>query len=598
MFNVQKRTSILDILDVPVLRRMLFAALDRHDLVQCALVSKAWHCRATPVLWTTILDLSLTQQASFQQLVLENYRAAIAMNMRERLIVDLLRNNEQTVRDYHRIQQQLLQSGCDDTSNRLCALMEEESDEILELMARYNVERFPQMQQHLPPTALGKYGSCIRTTPDVPTLLKYLWPWTDTELSLQNVRQGYGGRAPSNYDMLRHFLQKCPHVRFPSLVITQAFIDDEFFLDDLVKLVLPLVQNLVLDSLSLSFSDLRKILEVPRGLHSLDINICRISLGEEELGATIGDIHWSKIGLLSLTISIQDQNQAAEFWSGLWRDCTNVQYLRIIRVAPGMVAALTRDAVEHMPYLKFLDLGYETDVNSKLDFSDEEIAAVLFAGTDGWRSIQLRDTAAMGHRSLAVLTQHYATLNVLECCWSFRGEHLVDILSWCPNLTELKCQIEDVREAVEKRLSPITVEQFFDWDEKTHSYRPWACESALQNLRIVFADLDQGDDRWELHAMLYGRLARLTQLEVLHLGTVGESQLPSCGIAMTLESGLSKLAGLIELRTLDLSYMVHHVKVRELEWMVGHWPYLTSVKGLDPQEETWIKNILKIVNGV
>ncbi|KAF9303168.1 hypothetical protein BGZ74_004232 [Mortierella antarctica] len=211
-----------------------------------------------------------------------------------------------------------------------------------------------------------------------------------------------------------------------------------------------------------------------------------------------------------------------------------------------------------MPYLISLDLGYATEFTSTLDFSDKDIATILAAGTEGWRSIQLRDTAAMGCHSLAVLAQHYATL-----------------------------EIEDVRHKdTDESCSPITVEQFIDWNEEIRSYRPWACENALRTLQIVFVDRDQEDDEWKLHAKLYGRLARLMQLEILHLGTVGESKLPSCGIAMTLKSGLSKLAVQTELRTLDLSYMVHQVKVLELEWMVEHWPNLTIVKGLDPQEDT------------
>ncbi|KAG0094294.1 hypothetical protein BGZ93_007400 [Podila epicladia] len=563
--------------------------------MQCALISKAWHRKVVPVLWANIRDLSPAQQASFQQLVLQDYRAAIAMDIREQRLGDLLRNNDQTVRDYCQMQQQLLWSDHDDTNTRLCALVVQESDEIQEQLAGLIAERVQQMLQLRPPTTLVKYGCWVSKTPDIPTLMTYLWPEKDREPYLQNVQQGRGGRAPSKYDMLRHFLERCPHIRFPSLVITQAYIDDGSFMDYLAMRVLPSVQELVLDSLSLSFSNLRKILEAIGRLRSLDIRISRIRLDEERPGAaqTIDDIQWFKGGLTHLTMSIQDRNHPAEFWTGLWRGYENVQFLRIIEVVPGMVAALTRDVAVHMPHMISLDLGYATELVSPLDFSDEHIATILAAGTAGWRSIQLRDTAAMVHRSLAALAQHYATLEVLDCCWSFRGEHLVNILLSCPNLSRLTCQIEDVRQDADKSCSPVTVKQFIDWDEETLSYRPWACEDALRTLQIVFVDLDQADDSWGLHVMLYGRLSRLIQLEVLHLGTVGESQLPSCGIAMTLTSGLSMLAVLTKLRTLDLSYMVHQVKIQDLEWMVEYWPNLISVKGLDPQEDAWMKNILK-----
>ncbi|KAF9303169.1 hypothetical protein BGZ74_004233 [Mortierella antarctica] len=300
---------------------MVLAELDRHDLVQCELVSKTWHRKVIPILWTNIRDLSPAQQASFQQLVLEDYRAAIAMDMRARQFVELLRNNDQTVQEYRELQQQLLQSDRDDTNTRLCAWMVEESDEIQEQLAQVVAERVPQIRRLRPATTLGKYGCWVSKTPDIPTLLSYLWPETDPEPSLQNVQQGRGGRAPSKYDMLRHFLERCPHIQFPSLVITQAYIDDGLFLDDLAKRVLPTVQELVLDSLSLSFSNLRKILETPSGLCSLDIKIGRIRLDEEGPGVaqTIDDIQWFKRGLTSLTMSIQDRKHSAEFWARLWR---------------------------------------------------------------------------------------------------------------------------------------------------------------------------------------------------------------------------------------------------------------------------------------
>lgn len=250
-------TTILDIFDVWVLRRMVLAEIDRHDLVQCALVSKTWHRKVIPILWTNIRDLSPAQQASFQQLVLEDYRAAIAMDMRARRFVELLRNNDQTVQEYRELQQQLLQSDRDDTNTRLCAWMVEESDEIQEQLAQVVAERVSQMRRLRPATTLGKYGCWVSKTPDIPTLLSYLWPETDPEPSLQNVQQGRGSRAPSKYDMLRHFLERCPYIQFPSLVITQAYIDDGLFLDDLAKRVLPTVQELVLDSLSLSFSNFK-----------------------------------------------------------------------------------------------------------------------------------------------------------------------------------------------------------------------------------------------------------------------------------------------------------------------------------------------------
>jgi hypothetical protein len=49
---------------------------------------------------------------------------------------------------------------------------------------------------------------------------------------------------------------------------------------------------------------------------------------------------------------------------------------------------------------------------------------------------------------------------------------------------------------------------------------------------------------------------------------------------MSLESGLHKLSGLNKLRELNIAAMEVRVGVKEVQWMVEHWPRLQIIYGL------------------
>lgn len=51
-------------------------------------------------------------------------------------------------------------------------------------------------------------------------------------------------------------------------------------------------------------------------------------------------------------------------------------------------------------------------------------------------------------------------------------------------------------------------------------------------------------------------------------------------LEMTLESGLDMMAGLAELMMVQVSNMLHHIGVLELEWMHANWPKLILIDGM------------------
>ncbi|KAG0302816.1 hypothetical protein BGZ97_002161, partial [Linnemannia gamsii] len=49
---------------------------------------------------------------------------------------------------------------------------------------------------------------------------------------------------------------------------------------------------------------------------------------------------------------------------------------------------------------------------------------------------------------------------------------------------------------------------------------------------------------------------------------------------LSLESGLSRMEDLTELRVLSVMRMKHKIRLEEVKWMVAHWPKLEAIPGL------------------
>jgi hypothetical protein len=125
---------------------------------------------------------------------------------------------------------------------------------------------------------------------------------------------------------------------------------------------------------------------------------------------------------------------------------------------------------------------------------------------------------------------HFYSLEILEVdgCFSLKGDYLVQVLSSCTNLHTLSNIF-----LLSGRLRHPTIgaENFIDMDPATGSLKPWHCEKTLKVFGVtvtgiprpdlkednVFVEAYPGQSQ-ELHAQVYDRLARLTNLETLWSG--------------------------------------------------------------------------------
>jgi hypothetical protein len=59
-------------LDIQELDELIYRRLGKHDLAQCAQVSKKWHANSTPYLWQDLTHPSM-KTAALCKLILEDY---------------------------------------------------------------------------------------------------------------------------------------------------------------------------------------------------------------------------------------------------------------------------------------------------------------------------------------------------------------------------------------------------------------------------------------------------------------------------------------------------------------------------------------------
>lgn len=131
---------------------------------------------------------------------------------------------------------------------------------------------------------------------------------------------------------------------------------------------------------------------------------------------------------------------------------------------------------------------------------------------------------------MRTLAKHFLTLEELLvagcCCLS---EYLAQVLSSCPNL-HAHVAIDD-GSYPEDTFSHIKADVFIDRDLNTGSLKPRPCERSLKVFKVMNSNIPRPDLMWyglvaetypdqgrEIQNLVYDRLARLTNLELLWLG--------------------------------------------------------------------------------
>ncbi|KAG0243464.1 hypothetical protein BGX31_010657 [Mortierella sp. GBA43] len=201
---------------------------------------------------------------------------------------------------------------------------------------------------------------------------------------------------------------------------------------------------------------------------------------------------------------------------------------------------------------------------------------------------------------LKVLRKHFSTLTELSVsgCSGDIGGSFVQALASGPSLHTMATFNVSDYEGVYPR---IDAKAFIDRNPINGSFQTWQCETSLRVLMIkingiprpdlqgrTIREIYQGQGR-EIQGQVYDRLARLTNLETLWLGHLSSNMLSSALVEadkvscleLSLESGLWRLGSLKSLKELSVSRMKTRIGVKEVQWMVEHWPKLRVIHGLD-----------------
>jgi hypothetical protein len=300
---------------------------------------------------------------------------------------------------------------------------------------------------------------------------------------------------------------------------------------------------------------------------------------------------WTSLKKLTLRLrGCRGDLKPKVFWSWLFKQCRGVERLTINSMDEVYHEYLTVPMSTHM--LNLIELVL-------MNVCPLQIPELLSASCNGWKAVEFMDNMRISDATQETLEKHFSTLEVLQVSdfgfQEIRTHYLVKVLSSCPNLRVLIDH--DTHAYIAGCWLRFHAQAFADQDPETGLLRTWACESSLKVLKIKIIGLPRMDldenDREEVfgaqrgaHGLVYDRLARLTNLETLWLGNwpsgsgVRMHHQRGC-LAMSLESGLHKLASLRKLKELSVSGTRTRMGVEEVQWMTEHWPRLRVIYGLE-----------------
>ncbi|KAG0227583.1 hypothetical protein BGX31_006902 [Mortierella sp. GBA43] len=302
---------------------------------------------------------------------------------------------------------------------------------------------------------------------------------------------------------------------------------------------------------------------------SVHVNEDRKAAKEHVDAGSKGHNDWTSLRKLSLQVSNSNPDSMA-LCAWLWKRCSHVERLEIWE-ADGAVSSLVEGMMNSMDNLNEIILGERLGDTAKV--TDFEVAALLSGSRKGWKVVRVGNAANFKEAAMGALVKHFPTLEefISSGCNDIACENLVQVLSSCPNLHTLVDAYEDAS----LRDSRLHASTFIDLDYTTGTYRTWACESSLRAFKVKVAGIPRPGLRgaWVvketypgegqlMQDLVYGRLARLTNLETLWLGMrpyeayaflKKPMKIQSDCVEMSLESGLHRLSGLKKLKELSVT---------------------------------------------
>jgi len=550
---------------IPELNDIVYGLLSRQDLVQCARVNKKWHTVVIPYLWKDLSCLnasSSAQRQAFASLLLEDY-------LQEQRKAELQK---------------------DETGSE------------------------QPVQAPLPSSsALAKYGCWIQILPDSKELVQL----SDDSIQLAQALTGQDSQS-TEQELLLRFFKIRQEAQLPHFTLEYDSLESSNLKETIAQLVLPRVRHLTIEA---SYHGKRgELWKLKRLLSRCSTALEKLTLeitykyddelnvyvgydpdfqAEEEKPDTTSPTEWSSLKELILRpCGCVGTLQPATFWSWFYKRCGQVGRIEVSNFRRGADVGIAENMLEHMPHLNEITIG-----DGKYGCSTikaDRVASLLSGSRNGWKVIRLKKPASLSSYSMDDIRKHFPTLEAfyMDRSCTFRSNGLVEILSSSPNLHTLCGTHFD-------RQDPKV---FIGQNPKTRALNAWPCEASLKVLKLVVGGIPRpgsgGDQsameeypgqRREIQGLVYDRLARLDNLEILSLGDTpeedafallrgGETQ-ENC-LEMSLESGLHKLSELRKLKELNVLGMKTKIGIKEIQWMTEHWPRLRVLRGLDESDES------------
>ncbi|KAF8981890.1 hypothetical protein BGZ52_002404 [Haplosporangium bisporale] len=537
--------------DIQELDELVCLQLDQKSLIHCAKVNKSWYEAATPYVWRTIPLWSWNK-------------------LREHVFEDYLQEK-------YLLEQQRLE---DQPPPAKKPRQRSSSKKPLPPLERWKTTK---------PLALSKFGHCVRQTDGFDQLLKGL-------------------------DQMTH----------------EFFTSDELF--DLALTILPRVTALSIsgdpDRRTLfPFSKFKRVLTAASDhLYSLSLSLPKFQLSYEcnAEAAVSTDTLEQEIAARPKRLQIHYLDSDQD-WPWVWRACGQVKTLEVHSMGFDTIQFLTFGIRNSMPMLDSVTFGRNVTVLSGgvavCEINDFQISLILSAGIKGWRAVHFGFTAYAGFQTLNRLLEprHTATLEEFSIVRAWETYGILRLLRACPKLRKLVTIDDETHGAYQVPQMPVM--DFIDWNPEAGAIEPWPCALTLETLAIKIADvpgrsmkgLRQDIRRYNgIQQQVFQRLGEFKNLKVLQLGHVARinaikgfnrkkseykfanSEVPrqdKC-VHLTFTTGLRKLEGLNNLEELYIPNMDHHIKdVREVRWMVEHWPRLSRLFGIGPQTDAhaWLQ---------
>jgi len=531
-------------LEIPELDDMICRQLRRCDLVQCIRVNKSWHRACLPYLWHN-MTVSWSKGIALRRMVLDSY--------------------------LHERQHQ-----------------KEDERDVENAQGRTSL------------STLAQYGRWVRMLPDPESLFLILQRRPIAKSQRTPAEQH---NDPTAHELLRHLYRHCPFIQVQKLSLSDRHFRSGDLLEIIADNVILHVHHVHIESKfcgALESSRLKYLLERCPNMKELTLVIDLAEASNKNIGMDKEQIEkesedpWPSLKILRIWWC---NGKPKEFWSWLWRRCGRVEMLDVRMIDTPVVQSLMEGTLGFMANLDLIQLG-QTRKNTT-DLTDNEVGVVLSGSRNGWKTVEVKCSAEFQNEAMDSLAKHFHTLEKFSVC-SCRDVSDIDlalVLSSSPNLRSLDVTQDDF-DWVDLDMywddwpTVFKAKKFIDLIPNTSVLKTWLCESSLTVLKILISDIPRPELRSKeaypgegrnIQGQVYDRLARLTNLELLWLGlcidATGSIQY-EC-LEMSLDSGLHKLSTLMKLKELDITRMMTRIGLREVQWMVEHWPDLRIIYGLE-----------------